>query len=200
MIVLGVSLVFLVALYGLVPFGFSAGWSEYGLGTSLVFTRPDASAPVGSTVAGPGEVGNGVVLFSVTEVVKESGVTYYRSLEKGSVSGQEILVRAGEHGRVALLTLPFVGSWARALEQTIGLMALVGAPLTMLVMNGLLLLGSKFVFAASYVEQGAKQFENRRRQALQRKEESKLSAEVYEEGMQDEYVTILKPFGQRYGL
>ena len=198
MIVLGASLALLVASHGLLPFGFTVGWSESGYGTALVFARPDANASVGATVVGMG-AGGGSALFSVTEVVRESGVTYYRATERGNGTGQEVLLRAGEHGLVALLSVPFVGSWVRALEHTLGFMALVGAPLTMLLMNGMLVFGSKLVRVASYVEQGAKRIESGTRRALQR-EKGVERDESYEEAPQDEYVTILKPFDRRYGV
>lgn len=193
-----VALMFLVA--GLVPFGVSVAWGEGGVNAPLIFAKHETKASVGDSVLATFGGGSTAVLYTVQRVVKKNGATYYQVFPESGSIADVTLIRAGEYGRVALGAVPFFGVWAQAVSHPIGVMAFVGLPALMFLINGMLVFLRKILFVISSVEG----------RAIIIEEESALGSvtptRIDDTRRRHEHTTgngfgrIVRPFGQGYGM
>ncbi|KKS28102.1 MAG: hypothetical protein UV60_C0011G0003 [Parcubacteria group bacterium GW2011_GWA2_43_11] len=159
------------------PFGLSVSWSDEGFGSSLVLTRPLVTATVGSSVVRSAALQSEVSVYSVHEVLRRDGMTYY---QLASAFTPEVLtVPAVELGRTAIVTVPYVGVFVQMLTNVIGVMVLVGIPLLMLGINYTIVFVQKLLPTLSILEKGAK------RTAI---------TELQEQETEYEMTTVLKPY------
>lgn len=134
--VLIASSVLLVFVYQVNPFNITASWSDYGAGTSLVFSYPNATASAGERVAGLTSLQGEVHLATVEEAVRRSGSLYYRVSDPAGATAEGLVtVPARELGNTVAMTVPLLGAWVRTLNHPIGILALVGLPLFMLFLD-----------------------------------------------------------------
>lgn len=205
MVVLGVSLVFMLFVQGVVPFGVSAVWSEKGLGSSLVFVRADSTVQSGNTVVGSAEVQRKVNVYVVQDVVRQNGALHYRVSDSAVVTQELITIPAQDLGRVALLSVPVMGVWVKMLSNALGVLTLIGLPFLMLSINILIHAGKRLLPVLRVFERRAVASKERK---IQRKVERQKGEVVPEESLPVEdiveggLVTVLKPYNmkQRYGM
>lgn len=162
------------------PFGLSASWSTEGLGSSLVITQPLVTASAGSEVVRSAELQNQVSLHTVQEVLRRDGTMYYQ-LANTSAS-ESLTVPAIELGRTAIVSIPLLGAFVKALSYTVGVMALIGLPLLMLSINYAMVAFRKVLPTLSLLERGAKRTEERVRDV------------IVEEESEHEMTTVLQPY------
>lgn len=130
MLVISISL-FLLA-EGVVPFNMQASWTEGQVGASLVLTMPNAHVRVGEQVAYSTALRGQVLVSDVTQLMRNDGELRYE------VAGIPTDISAREVVGSVVATVPFAGVWVRALYHPVGVMAFLGVPLTMLVLDILL--------------------------------------------------------------
>jgi hypothetical protein len=194
------SCVMVLFVESMVPFGVSASWSSDSLGSSLVFTHPVATAKIGQKVAKSTEIQGEVSVFTVEEVLRREGLSYYRV--SSSASTELVTIPVVELGRAVLMQVPLLGFFAQSLKNTLGVMTLVGLPLLMLLINFIVFSTRRVLFALSVFENSPK---SRRVRRVQKKivEESETPSYRPEESKREierEFVTVLKPynFQQKY--
>lgn len=195
------SFVLVLFTAGLVPFDVSVAWGEGGASAPLIFARDDVKASIGDSVLSTFGGGSATKLYTVQRVVRKNGATYYQVFPESGSLAEVTLIRAGEYGRVALGTVPFLGVWVRAISHPIGMMTFVGLPVLMFLINGTLIFLRKILFVVSSVEGRARTIEEET--AL----ENMTSIRTNEMRSRHENTTgnngfgrIVTPFGQGYGM
>ena len=150
------SAILILFVQNTAPFGLSVSWSDDGFGSSLVLTRPLATATVGSSVVRSAALQSSEVsVYSVDEVLRRDGTMYYQIV---SMATPEVLtVPAVELGRSAIVTVPFMGVFVQMLTNAVGVMALVGIPLLMLGINYTIVFVQKLLPTLSLLEKGTTQ-------------------------------------------
>jgi len=134
------SLVVLVFMRGSAPFGLSVASVQEEHRLALLHTHTGAAeALVGERVARTAGL-HSVLVYEVEEAVRVSGRSAYSATLAGTDVAAQLTVQ--ESGRQVLLSIPLLGYWVKALAHPVGLMALLGAPLAMLVLDVLLALGA----------------------------------------------------------
>jgi len=154
--VMFLSAILILFVQNTAPFGLSVSWSDDGFGSSLVLTRPLATATVGSSVVRSAALQSSEVsVYSVDEVLRRDGTMYYQIV---SMATPEVLtVPAVELGRSAIVTVPFMGVFVQMLTNAVGVMALVGIPLLMLGINYTIVFVQKLLPTLSLLEKGTTQ-------------------------------------------
>ena len=119
-------------MHGVAPFGLRLLWVDEGMGHRVVLTGPaDDALGVGSHVAFWSEQTGGVYLAQIGETARVDGMQFYRPA--GGEWATEYA--AAEVQGSVMFSLPFVGWLVRALLHPIGLMAFVGTPIVMLIVD-----------------------------------------------------------------
>jgi hypothetical protein len=203
MVILVASLALMLFILGVTPFGISAVWAESGLGSSLVVVRPDVSLQAGQVAVASAETLGKVNMYHVQDTVRQGGALHYRVSDTSVTSQELVTMPAQDLGRVVILSVPFVGVWVRVLNDTLGMLALIGLPFFMLLINSMLLTGRRLLPILQVFENSAKQ--NKRKKV---KEKIRASEEIIIERPQastpteNDMVTILKPYNmrQKYGM
>lgn len=136
--VLAVSLLMLLGMYDMTPFNLSIAWS--GAGT-LTMARYETVATAGDRVVGNGDVAGKVNAYRAENVFRKEGTLYYQVVDDSVKPMRTMTVPANKYNRVSVASIPLLGVWVRALGYPIGIMALVGVPLSMLFINMLLIVG-----------------------------------------------------------
>jgi len=211
--VMGLSLLMMLFMQGLLPFGVSAVWTENGIGNSFVLVRPDPTVSSGRTVVQNAEVTGKVQTYTVQGTVRRDGSLHYK-VAAYATPDEVTTIPAQELHRVALLSVPLLGAWVRVLNTTIGVLALIGLPFFMLSINVLLIVARVVLPVLAVIERRA-QIKRERKIALRaRKEEERLAREEFIQPMQEErveqtpqhaddtFVTVLQPYNmqKRYGV
>ncbi len=186
---------------GMVPFGISVAWGEGGVSAPLIFARHEARANVGDNVLASFGAGSATEQYTVQRVVRKNGATYYQVFPESGSLADVTLLRAGEYGRVIVGTVPFLGIFARAVSHPIGLLALIGLPVFMFLINGALVFLRKILFVVSSVEGRAKSIEEEsatNHEAFQRRNDVRSRHESTSEN--SGFGQIVTPFGRGYGM
>lgn len=189
--VLVLSSALMLFVSGTAPYGLSASWSAESFGSSLVFTRSDATATIGQKVAGSAGLQGKVSMFTVEEILRREGMVYYRVSD--FQNSDLATLPASQLGKAVVLDIPFMGVFARMLSNLLGVMTLIGLPLFMLLINYVLYLLQRVIPVISSLERSVQRKPRAQRKNVhEEKEES--HAEVTREGV---YVTVLKPYNLR---
>jgi hypothetical protein len=189
--VLVLSSALMLFVSGTAPFGLSASWSTESFGSSLVFTRSDATATIGQKVAGYTEQQGKVSMFTVEEIVRREGMVYYRVSD--FQNSDLATLPASRLGQAVVLDIPFMGVFARMLTNLLGVMTLIGLPLCMLLINYVLYLLQRVIPVISSLERSA-QVRSRATRKIIHEEKEKVHEDTTSEGA---YVTVLKPYNLR---
>jgi len=201
------SLLLMLFVQGMLPFGAGASWSDQGLGTAFVLTQPDSTVAVGQRVVGQAEVQGKVHIYSVEDVTRQNGALQYHV----SNGGAEVeLMPAQELGRSVVMTLPFMGVWVRVLQSGLGVLTLIGLPLFMFLINVSMRFGQRLLPVLRVFEQKVAARRIARKEMREQKRienESIEEAYAYEElpeveevtSTEREFVTVLKPYSMRRG-
>ncbi len=204
--VLVFSCVLALLVFNVTPFNLSASWSGEGFGDSLVLTRTKPLASIGDRVAGRGELEGKVSTYIVEEVLRREGSVFYRV--RGEGGAELATMRALELNQAVLLSIPLVGFFARSLFHTLGVLTLIGLPLSVLFINYLMYVLKTLVpsLARRSVRKSVREY------SLQGDEKEKVTTSVLEEESEREvstvppveksierkgYVTVLKPYSLR---
>lgn len=202
--IMAISIVLMLFISGLAPFNLSIAWSEQGIGSSLVLMQTEATAKPGTRVAGSLETQGKVSVYTVQDVTRKSGALYY-DVTGGANENTTIL--ASKFGQQAVVSVPLLGTWIKALGNPVGIMAFVGVPFSMFILNVLLVLGRRVLPAVSLVELIAERRVVRKERKMQKQATQAASQYHYEEeeshqaprsDIQNELVTVLKPFRREY--
>jgi hypothetical protein len=128
-----VASTFLVFIHGVAPFGFRALWVDEGAGHRMVLSAP-LKQPVlpGVHVAFWSNGTQGAVqLATIEEMARVDGMAFYRP-----AGGEwQLKYAASRTQGEVVMTVPLLGYIVRALLHPLGLMALVGAPFVMFVVD-----------------------------------------------------------------
>jgi hypothetical protein len=182
------SFVMFLFVTGSVPFNLSVGWSDNGFGSSLVLLQNDATVELGKTVAGVADVQGKVNMYTVRDTLRREGVLYYQ-IDRG-----DRLIQAGNYTYGVLGSVPVVGIWPQTLNHPIGLMALIGAPLVMFVINMAIILTKRIAPVVSLLETQAQYGAYTSEQKTARK------GTASEKRSDTNPVGVLRPFGQEYSM
>lgn len=129
------SFILWVGMQGYAPFGLHVAYTAEGVGSGLVLSHDAFSVAEGSTgafydhVLGSGEV----VLMQIAGSVRRDGALWYFNTDTRTMS-QEAYPAHALVGPVVMV-LPFLGTWVHALTHPVGMMALLGSPLVMLLVD-----------------------------------------------------------------
>jgi len=212
--VMAVLLFFMLSARGMLPFGLSAYWGDYGIGESFIFTAPELAATVGDTLVGKGELQGMAHLYTVKDVVFESDTVYYQVISQNGSAKIERF-EAQKLGRSVVFTLPVFGVFVRLFVSTSGMLVFVGLLLSMLIMQVLMRIGGK----SASITQGVNSVANLvlekvsssvksiktagmvRRSVQETKKKIKIevvrdiSERSVVQNVSGPYVTVLKPYG-----
>lgn len=203
MIIFGLSLVLMLFIQGLTPFGVSTVWSDTGFGSSLMFVRPDSSAQVGETVVKNADIQGKVDAYLVQDVVRQNGALHYRVSDMSAASKELISMPAQDLRKVTVFSIPFAGLWVQMITSTLGSLTLLGLPFFMFLINAIILVGRKLLPVIQLFER--KVGESKRRKA-EKKEQQVHTEKAYENPLktvssENNLVTVLKPYNmKRYGM
>ncbi len=185
MIVLFFSMALMLFIYGVVPFDMDVFWSEQGFGSSLIFTKQDATATIGQSVVLPDKIQGMVSVFAVHEILRRDGVLHYRVSSVEDASGSDInVMAANKFVGSAVFTIPFAGVWVQFLSNTIGKMTFLVLPLLMFLLNSMQSIFRRILPTISTLEKRAVKG--------RKKVEKDMISDI-----KDDFVTILKPHSFR---
>jgi hypothetical protein len=122
-------------MHGYAPFGLQVSYTTEGVGSGLVFTRNIPLVAEGRRAAFYNDAmgAREVAIMHVAGSARRDGVLWYFNTNTQTMSQQTY----PGHALVgpAVLVLPFLGNWVQVLTHPVGVMALLGSPLVMLLVD-----------------------------------------------------------------
>lgn len=110
-------------------FGISISWS----GHELVITHVATLSEAGAVVGRGGVLAGQIELYTVAEVFRQDAELSYRAT--ALLGGEEVVIPAREAQQTLVASIPTLGYWAYALGHPIGMLALIGIPLSTFVLD-----------------------------------------------------------------